>query len=100
MHREREQVAPHLPVSKVVPERVVPVAVVQGGPSVKLEPFRAGILHDQERVMVQPVARADEFVEVRHEFWMREDGTERIGVGRVPPEETREILAAGLAVAR
>ena len=66
MHRKRQEVAPHLAVAKVVPERVVPVARVQGAAAVKLEPLRAGILHDQQRVVVQSVPRPDELVQVRH----------------------------------
>ena len=87
------------PCWNAYPRGVVPLAVIQGGSAVELEPLGAGVLHDEERVVVQAVPGADELVEVGDELGVREDIAKGLAVWGVPSEEAGEVLAAGDAVA-
>ena len=72
---------------------MVPVAVVQGGATVELEALRARVLHDHQRVVVQPVPGAHQLVQVGHQPRVRQDVAERLTVRLVPSQEPRQVLA-------
>mmetsp|Transcript_1984 Transcript_1984/g.5321 ORF Transcript_1984/g.5321 Transcript_1984/m.5321 type:complete len:220 (-) Transcript_1984:393-1052(-) len=99
MDGKSQQVASHFSMHKVIAQWMVPLVIVKRGPAVKLEPLRARVLHDQQRVVVQTVPWANQFVEIRHQPGMSEYFAERFAVWLLPAEEAREVLPARLAVA-